>query len=291
MEVRNVTVSIIIVFYNGIEALKKCLSHIRKYPPDFSYEVIVVNNGEEKIETIVKKILTNAVYIKSHKNVGYGKGNNIGAKHSKGTFLFILNPDTYIQKGTIDKLCTFLQRNRNAAVVAPTLLYPNGTMYELQGTETLTPFSGIAAHSFVNTLFPKNPISQRYYLLNTLKSKVREVKTVPGCAFLIRKSIFSEVGQFDEKIFLYFEESDLGMRLQKKGYKLFIIPNANVIHDHSFDNSLELKKYNKQSRFYYFKKHYGLVAALLVELFARFSKRVAYVFILVVLIVAFILNL
>lgn len=265
-------VSIVIVFYAGIENLLKCLGSIKRQHTKYSYEVIIVNNGKESIDEDIRKILPKAVYIRSPRNGGYGYGNNFGAKMAKGEYLFILNPDVKLLPGIVDRLVSFLDTHINTGIAAPNQFHEDGTIFEKIGSRTLTPFRGGIVLSFLNSLFPNNPISKKYFMKDIPNRELREVDAVPGSAFMIRKKIFEEVGRFDQNIFLFYEEHDLGKRVKDSGYKIFIVPDAKVIHLWEGKNKLELKEYADDSRFCYFKKHYGIVNALLVESFARFSK-------------------
>jgi GT2 family glycosyltransferase len=212
-------------------------------------------------------------YIKSEGNIGYGAGNNLGAENAQGEYLFILNPDTQLQSGALDILINFLDNNKNVAAVAPNLIDKSGKVFPQLGSLALTPLTGIVCHSFINKLFPDNPISRKFWLKDLPMSKKREVDAVPGAAFVVRKKVFDRVGKYDENMFLFFEESDIGKRIKETGYKLFIIPEAQVMHLQTLGrNSQKLKKHSMQSRFYYFKKHYGIFWAITVEMFARFSK-------------------
>lgn len=277
---KKIRVSIVIVFYKGKENLKRCLQSIKS---NVSYEIILVNNSKlplSEIKTIATKV-KNITYIDSPHNVGYGAGNNLGAKKAKGEYLFILNPDTEIQEETVETLLKFLEENKKAAIIAPNLIDEKGKVFSQLGSRELTPLRGVVALSFINKILPNNKISKHYWLKDLPMDELREVDVVPGSAFLIRKNVFEKVGMFDENFFLFFEESDLGKRIKKAGYKLFITPQAEVKHfwkakkDEKFTN-LEFAK----SRFYYFKKHYGFFWAEVVELFANFSKWHAWIFLL-----------
>jgi GT2 family glycosyltransferase len=214
-------------------------------------------------------------YLKSPKNVGYGGGNNLGAKLAKGEYLFILNPDTKLQPKSLDTLASYLDKHPKVGIVAPNLIDESGKVYIQLGSKALTPLQGIVAHSFINKAFPNNPISRSYWLKDISMDELRDADAVPGSAFLIRKKVFEKVGGYDENIFLYFEETDLGKRVKEAGYKIFINPKAEVMHAWNFVRSEKLKKYSQESRFYYFKKRYGIFWALIVEAFARFSKKEA----------------
>lgn len=287
----EIKVSIIIVYYDGTESLFNCLDSIKKYPPSFPYEVIVVDNNEKKvIERELKKDFGWVKYIKSPRNLGYGAGNNLGAKYSRGEYILILNPDTEAKKDSINKLIYFLDRNKDVGVVAPNLIDGKGMVFQQLGSRELTPIRGIFALSFLNKIFPNNPVSRSYYLYDLPMDQRREVDVVPGSAFLIRRSVFQEAGGFDENIFLFFEESDLGRRIRKVGYKLFIIPDSEIFHfwKGKGNGSDKLKRIFSKSRFYYFKKHFGIFSAILVEVFARFSKKI-FIFMIIFVFFIFVL--
>jgi O-antigen biosynthesis protein len=270
---QKVDVSIIIVFFDGWENLKTCLSSIASQKTHYTFETIIVNNGNEDIQKNLARTRLPTHYIKSHKNLGYGAGNNLGIRKARGKYLFILNPDTRIAQNTIEVLVQFLITHKNFAIIAPNLLQTNGKPFPIMGARDLTPLAGLVAHSFLNSIFPKNPVSNYYFMKDLAKTELREASAVPGSAFMITKNIFKKVGMFDENLFLYYEESDLGKRIRDSDYKLGITPDTHVFHKHSTHNNPALKKVNQVSRFYYFKKHYGIFWAFVVESFARFSKK------------------
>lgn len=277
----KIKVSIIIVYYQDKKSLFNCLNSIDKNKPSFPFEVIVVDNDEVKtVERELKSRFNWIKYKKASGNIGYGAGNNLGASMARGEFLMILNPDTLVKPKSIDNLVDFLDENKDVAIVAPNLVDSKGKIFAQLGSRELTPLRGIFALSFLNKFFPHNRISREYWLKDLPLDKKREVDVVPGSAFLIRKDVFQKVGGFDENIFLFFEESDLGRRVRKIGYKLFIIPQSQIIHFWSGGKNDPplMKGIFRKSRFYYFRKHFGLFPAILVEIFARFSKR-AFMFI------------
>ncbi|MFC1627324.1 glycosyltransferase [Patescibacteria group bacterium] len=277
-------VSIIIVHYQNQKVLFNCLASIKKTGSKIKYEVIVVDNDEQKtIKQELKKKFPQTKYIASAGNLGYAAGNNLGAKQAKAKYLFILNPDTKILKNSIDELVKFLDKNKKTAVVAPLLVNARKKPYPLQGTSKLTPLKAIFSMSFISRLFPNNPIAKTYWVKGQQIKQPISVDVVPGSAFMIRKSVFKKLKGFDENFFLYFEESDLCQRLKTKGYQLYILPQGKVIHYWASctSQSDKIKHIFNQSRFYFFKKHYSLLSAFVVEFFTRISLEVlALIFIL-----------
>lgn len=269
-------VSIIIVHFNVKKELFNCIESIISTKPKVSYEIIVVDNDEKSgLRNKVKSKFSKVKYIKSPANIGYGAGNNLGAKFANGEYFFFLNPDTIVFPNTVDELVSFMQKEKTTGILSPLLIGTNGEPYQ-QGAKKLRVLEGIISLSFINKLIPNNPISKRYFLSSWNKKNVKEVDVVPGTALVIRRKLFEEIGGFDERFFLFFEEFDLCNRVKKLGYKIFILPSAKIKHiwgSSTKKSNLDLKKIFKNSRFYYFRKHYGIFSALFVELFASFGKK------------------
>lgn len=266
-------VSIIIVNYHVIKELFDCLDSIISSKPKTAYEILVVDNDEEKtIGKDLHKKFPKVIYI-PNENKGFGQANNVGAKYAKGEYLFFLNPDTKIFTDTLDNLSSFLVKNKKAGIIAPLLHDMQGVPYQ-QGSLELTPIQGIICLSFINKIFPENPIAKKYFLRNWDKKTIKKVDVIPGTAFSIRKNIFDQIRGFDEKFFLYFEEFDLCKRVRTLGWKIFINPDAKIYHawGSSTKKREDIKSIFQKSRFYYFKKHFGILPALFTETFLRINK-------------------
>lgn len=207
-------------------------------------------------------------------NIGYGSAVNQAAAQAKGEYLLIINPDTQAFPTTLSSLVEFLDQHPDVGLAAPTLLDSASHPYPLQGTRRLTPLRAIFSLSFITRLLPHNRIYQDYYLQSQDRSRPYPVAVVPGTAFLIRTSLFHQLSGFDSRFFLYFEEFDLCARAQELGLKIYILPQSRLIHHwaKSTPNDDHIQRVFTASRFNYFKKHFGLVAALAVELFCRFNK-------------------
>ncbi len=285
-EGNKIDVSIIIVHYKVEKELFDCLKTIKESNAHYTYEVIIVDNDDKQfIAKDLRKHYSWVTYIRSSGNIGFGAGNNHGAKIAKGEFLFFLNPDTTIFPDTINKLVNFLKKNRKAGIVAPLLHDIRDKVYQ-QGSRELTPLNGVFALSFINKLFPNNSISNAYWLREWDQKSIYGVDVVPGTAFVIRKDIFEKIRGFDEKLFLYFEEFDLCTRVKKLGWKIYINPQAKVLHawgSSTKKSTKNIKQIFAQSRFYYFKKHFGVIHAFIVEAFLRINKYTALLALFLVL--------
>lgn len=261
-------VSIIIVYYRAKEELMSCLSSIAKSQQKVSYEVIVVDNDERQtIEKELKQRYPSATYVRSPGNIGFGAGNNMGAKHASGKYLLFLNPDTLVLNNAIETLAHSLKQEKKIGIITPQLLGEDRHIDLLQCTGSLTPTSGLVAHSILNKLSPNNPISRKYWMLEWGRRTKREVEVVQGAAFMVKKSLFDDLGGFDEKFFMYFEESDFCLRVRKKGWKIVFEPKAKIVHfgKRSTKDRRKALKIFKKSRSYYFKKHFGLLKGIITQ--------------------------
>jgi hypothetical protein len=119
-------------------------------------------------------------------------------------------------------------------------------------------------------------VSKKYWLSHWDKKEDKEVSVVPGTALMIRREVFEKVGGFDEKFFLYFEEFDLCKRVSQEGWKIMITPHSKIIHSWGMSTKKVSKKKIRntyfKSQFYYFRKHFGLLKALLVQIITELDK-------------------
>src|SRR3989344_7673418 len=278
--------SIIIVNYKVKKQLIECIDSIYRYPPNQNYEIIVIDNDEKK--TIGKNLnekFPQVKYIESSGNLGYGGGCNLGAKYSKGNVLFFLNPDTKVFDSTLNNLFNFINKNKKVGIISPLLVHSNMEPFSLQGLRKLTPLRAIFSLSFINKFFPNNPISKNYWLKDWDKKAIQEVAVVPGTAFMIYKNLFKKVEGFDKNFFLYFEEFDFCNRIKELGYQIYIEPRAKLYHEWgaSTKKAKNMRKIFSQSKFYYFKKWYGVLPAIIINLLTSINKNHILIFLILLL--------
>jgi len=267
---KKIKVSIIYTNYKSFRELKESIASIDKYKPKENYEIIVVDNEVNPEVEKYFKGKSNIKYIKASKNLGYAGGNNLGARYALGEYIYILNPDTKTVSNIIDNLTFFLDRNKDAAIAAPKLVDKEGKRIQQIAPKKLTPLRYIFTYTFMVKIFPKNKIKKEFLKEDTELNKPYEVEVIPGSAFLIRKDVFYKLGGFDERFFLYFEDNDICDRVIKTGCKIYKIPYTKVFHDWKpIEGEEKLKKIFEESRTLYFKKHFGFVSAMLVEVFSR----------------------
>ena len=269
-------VSIVVLHYGHGNELFKCLNSLAKIRKKFKLaETILVDNNEEKNDKdkILKKYPW-VKYIPAPKNLGWSEGHNLGFRLAKGEYIFSLDSDVLIDIKSFKNIYEAIRSNRKIGIVAPRVRNMSGSPF-FGATLELTPLRGIFYLSFLKKLFPGNPIVKKHLMSSWDRETSRHVEVIQLGAFIMRRKAYQDIAGFDKDIFLYFEEEDVSKRLRERGWKLFFDSKSEATHLESKwtpKNTAKIRKVWAKSRFIYFKKHYGVLPALLVESFARLSK-------------------
>lgn len=255
--------SFIIVNYKVEKEVIRLVDSIIKFCDVKKFEIIIADNSEKSnLKQKLKKYGSLVAYIKLQSNLGFGAGCNAGAEIAKGEFLFLINPDTEIVEGKLSSLLKLFENNKVGAV-SPMLLDKNLKPYQ-QGAKILTPLRAIFSLSLISRFFPKNRIRRNYYYDEKNINAKTQIEVLPGTAFIMKKELFKKIGKFDQNYFLYFEEFDLFKRLYEKGFKNYISNKLKISHKwgESTKKRNDIDKIFEKSRFYYFKKNFGIVGVL-----------------------------
>jgi GT2 family glycosyltransferase len=249
-------VSIIIVTYNNQKEIRDCLSSIEKNCPDTQgkdYEVIVVDNlSQDKTRKIIRNEFPKVKLIEPDKNLGFGQGNNRGAKEARGDYLFFLNPDTIMVNNLPRIIADFFQKNPQAGALGPQQL--DEKLKNRPESIAVDP----SLPNLIRGIFPRN----------WNWDQEQEVDLVCGAALAVRKRIFEQIKGFDPDFFLYMEENDLCLRIREQGYKVFYNPQGKIIHlsGRSIKNNWKRKRLYYQSQNLFYQKHYSPLALLVMRI-------------------------
>jgi len=224
--------SVIIVNYKTPEKTSACIDSIKNSDTgDLNLEIVVVDNkSEDKSEEMITKNYPDIKFVKSKKNIGMGRGNNLGVENSSGKFILILNPDTLIKRNAIKALHDYIKEDEQVGVIGPKLLNPDKTLQHscLRFPNVLTP---IFRRTFLGNFARKHLDDFLMKDFNHLET--REVDWMLGSCLMTKRNFFEEDGfLFNNKFFMYFEDTDLCRRLKKRNFKVIYHPEAVVVHDH-----------------------------------------------------------
>jgi len=270
--------SIVIVNYNSSAFLRDCLSSIYSSEIKSAFEIIVYDNGdpEPAFDSIITDFPT-VSFIFEKRHVSYAAANNAGARESRGKYILFLNPDTIVKPGSIDGLLEFIQNTPDCGAVGPRLANRDAV---IEISRALDP--GIFSEAFMKFL-KSLPAGLKYRIFGI--DKTRKTDVVVGAALMIRREAFTGVEGFDEEYPLYFEESDLCLRIRKAGWKVYYYPKAEILH---FPGSAGgVKKHAAREKglttsqvkyrigqLRYYRKHRGLIQNFLLKiyLFIKFGR-------------------
>jgi GT2 family glycosyltransferase len=248
-----------IVNYNSRDHLQGCLASLESFLAKNKdvVELIIINNDADPIGYFFSSLPqaeSEPKIIEINENVGFGRAHNRGVKEARGKYILFLNPDTKILDRSLEKMLNVFEVDEKIGIAGPILVDGEGQFQkECWGFEK-TPLSII-----------RSKLSSRATRAN--EEDIFEADWVSGGAMMIRKNIFSDLGGFDEKYFMYFEDVDLCLQARKKGWKIAVNPGARVHHQggKSFSSHQEKKRHYYASQNYYLKKNFGSWRARLVK--------------------------
>ena len=232
-------VSVIIPVYNQLDFTLGCLQSIAEHKPDCSFEVIVADDCSTDDTGDVIPPISGIRYIRNPENLGFIRTCNHASEHARGEFVFFLNNDTQVTAGWLDSLVAVFDQHWDAGIVGSRLLFPDGKLQEAGGIV----WDDASGWNFGRLDDPEKPE------FNYLK----EVDYVSGAALMIRRSLLTTLGRFDERFVpAYYEDTDLAFAVRDAGYKVFMQPRSNIVHFEGVTNGTEtgsgIKRYQVENQ-------------------------------------------
>ena len=244
-------ITFIIVSYKAKKIIYNCINSL----PKFSKKIVVENSYDRDLKSDLESKYDNIEVI-LNENQGMGASNNIGIKKTTTKYAFVLNPDVVFKENTFLNLVEAVKNIDDFSILSP-----------------------------INEdkIFPNYKMKNNY---PTINDHIMEVDTIDGFSMLINKTKFEDQIFFDENFFLYLENTDLCIRQKNKKEKIFIIKNSEIKHIGSYTTKLDQSnnlEYIRNwhwmwSKFYFNKKHYGYVIALLRTFSNLSSASLKYLF-------------
>jgi GT2 family glycosyltransferase len=222
--------SIIIVNWNSLAHLNKCLASIYENTRGLEFEVIVVDNASfDGSGELIASRFPQAQFIQSQTNLGFACANNLGFAQSSGRALLFLNPDTEVIGDALPALFATLERVGDAGVVGAKLLNSDGTVQ----TSCIQRFPSILNQAIdaepLRNAFPKLRVWGTWPLLEKQPAPVA-VDVISGACMIVKRSTFEQVGLFSTDYFMYSEDVDLCFKFWQAGFKNYYVDDAVVTH-------------------------------------------------------------
>jgi N-acetylglucosaminyl-diphospho-decaprenol L-rhamnosyltransferase len=266
MNDRMFKVTVVIVTYQSKKTIKFTLDALEKAYNLGLADVVVVDNASiDGTAVIIEKKYPWVTLVRKTRNVGFGKGCNSGFKYVKTPYLMFLNPDAVIDIQSLRTLINFMDQYPRAGMCGPAIKEPSGEMPSIGSLPT--PWNII-----FTPLFARWTSRGRRYVFPGEAPAITE--WICGACMFLRKDMFENIGGFDPRFFLYFEETDLCLRIQQSGWEIWTVGEAICEHVNAA-SAKETKahmigdtipEHFFRSRFYYIIKHFGLFWAILAEI-------------------------
>ncbi len=214
-------VAVIIVCYNGVADTLECLDSLSRLTYPDVQTVVVDNASTDGTAEAVRERFPDVHVLETGDNLGYAGGNNTGVRYALDTlradYTFLLNNDTTVTPGLLEPLVAYAEANRAAGIIGPLMCYYDvpETVWASGGTMSGRGDSILRDNGVPVAAVPDHPI---------------EADFVVGCGILVRRDVWETVGLFDERFFLYYEDSDLCFRARRAGYRCVTVPTARLYH-------------------------------------------------------------
>ncbi len=248
--------SIVILSYKSKSDLERLLPSVFASETKYSYEVIIVDNGSndgtfEWLETQLKDLRFKDLKIIKNQNTGFAAGNNLGIKQSNGKYILLLNPDTKIEKDTLEVMLDFMDSHPEVGISGCKVIKPDGSLDLACRRKFPNPWN-----SFKRLFLLSNA---DYNLTAIDVNQEMEIDSVMGAFLLIRKPVVELIGLLDEDFFMYGEDIDWCWRCKEEGYKVWYYPKTSITHfkgSSSAKIAFKALKWFHDAMWIFYSKHY-----------------------------------
>ncbi|MEO0566867.1 MAG: glycosyltransferase family 2 protein [Pseudomonadota bacterium] len=223
-------VSIIVVSYNTREMTLECLRSVKAQTTE-PYELIVVDNtsSDGSAEAIAKEFPEFELLAETE-NHGFALANNIAAKRCTGEYILLLNPDTIVLDGAIDKLLAFAEMRPEARIWGGKTLYGDRSLNPTNAWRRMTLWGVISQALGLSSVFRQSALFNPEAMPSWDRETETDVDIVTGCFLLMKRDFWEKLGGFDPLFFMYGEEADLCLRAKALGASPRITPTAQIVH-------------------------------------------------------------
>lgn len=224
-------VSILMVNWNTREMTLECLRSVYAETKDTRIEVIMIDNASaDGSAEAIRAEFPQVRLVAEDANHGFAKATNMAADIALGKYFLLLNTDTVVLDGAIDKLCAFALKTPEAGMWGGRTLFGDRTLNRGSCYAKITPWSAFCMASGLAFAFDNSPTLNPEVYGNWQRDSERDVDIVSGCFLLTKATLWRELGGFDVSYYMYGEEADLCARARAKGTKPRVTPTATIIH-------------------------------------------------------------
>lgn len=227
----DMAVSVLVVSFNTRDLTMECLRSVYRQTAVGTFELIVLDNASSDGSADAIAAEFPAVrLVRSQENLGFAQGNNVAAGHATGEYLLLLNPDTVVLDGAIDRLLAFALGNPASGIWGGRTVYADGSLNPASCWGRQTLWSTFCLASGLCSVFRESRWFNPEGYGGWDRGTVRAVDIVSGCFFMIRRDFWHQLGGFRRQYFMYGEEADLCLRAWREGARPAVTPEAVIVH-------------------------------------------------------------
>lgn len=226
----TIDLSIVTVNWNSVDYLRECFSSIYRFTQGLTFEIIVVDNASpiRDVDDLGVQFPETRI-IKSDTNLGFAGANNLGFKHSVGTYVLFLNPDTVLQSPAINQMVDHIRSLPNAGILGCKLLNTDLSVQLSSIQKFPKILNQVLDIEFLQLRWPGCPLWDISPLMSDSQHPV-EVDMISGACMLMRREVFATVNMFSEDYFMYAEDIDLNYKVKKAGYTNYYVGDTRIVH-------------------------------------------------------------
>lgn len=264
----GVDLSVIVVNYNTRHLLQQMLAALWKAADGLSLQVIIVDNASrDGSADYIRETWPQLQLIANASNVGFGRANNQALQHTRGRDVLLLNTDAFVAPDSLLVALAQLRQHPDCGIVGVRLTGADGAVQH-SCRYFPTPWNILLTRTGLARFFPRTRLIDDP---DWDDRKAAECDWVPGAFLLIRRTVIEQVGLFDPRYFLYYEEVDLCRAARGAGWKVRYCPDTDVVHVGGesaksvgalTQSGRQLSALQLESQLLYFRKHYGLTGAI-----------------------------
>jgi GT2 family glycosyltransferase len=271
--------TIIIPSYNTRDLLRQCIKSIYQHTTGIRFEIICVDdNSPDKSADMVAQEFPQVILVRNTVNQLYARNNNLGLHMSRARYACLLNSDTMLISNAFRRLIGFMDGHPEAAACGPKLLNPDLTVQHcirrFAGPGTFL-LQAINWHK----IFRRSRVMNRYYATDFDYSKPQPVESIGTTAYVVRRSTWEQAGMLDERFRLAIVDLAYNYMLNRKGYKVYYTPCAEVVHfgGQSINQNTVASLRDQRRALIDFSEHYDYFGnGWLMKLLVRFTLLARY---------------
>ena len=217
--------SVVIVNYDSWPYTLRCIESLLATGHG-ELEITVVDNDQQPVPNLP----TEVNLIRNVENVGFARAHNRGIRASSGECMVFANPDTLVERDFFERLAGFFAERPDAGIAGPRILDDSGAV-QLSARKEIGLVSGLLGRtSLLTRLLPNSAAVRRLFPAADALDEPTAVDWVSGACMAARRRVLEEIGPFDERFFMYFEDADLCRRTREAGWSVYYLPAIEVAH-------------------------------------------------------------